>query len=375
MKKRVAKFTIVVCFAFLCFAAASVPREKEGQNFLGTLPQTLAEILSEQALSAQEETDCGLEEMKEEQRRIPTECQWIDGDMLYDPYDTIYYKDYYEHILAGGELITIALELDINIQEELEDYFYPEDNWDWDNLAEMFYDNRTIEMSEEELKDLFYQHGFMLYLHGAKMGDLNVRFVEIAEIDGLSLYPVRILMQTWDESHIYLQDITGPIPRKIRSFLVVDDKEAYQLIVHSTGFSTDYVAEEELSFWEYRRDGNYWVLTPMALETDTSHAYIMPDREIYTVLDKDELFEPAYYRDGIAYRPSVQGEQLTIWTYELLMDAGFEGSYSEAVNEYTYRLGVMEEIEKNRIFRLYAVCDVSGKAAVINSCYIQFEII
>lgn len=214
-------------------------------------------------------------------------------------------------------------------------------------FVEMFFDDRTIEMPEEELKTLFYQHGYALTFQSDRTKDLHIRFVEITEMDGLSLYPARIMLQTWDEDHIYLQNITSPIPRKVMSFFVVEDKEPYRLVVHSSGLSRDYVCEEELSFWEYR--GTYWELAPMNLEIDTSHAHIFGSDP-----DGDDLFEASYYRDGIAFRPSRQ----------------FEG-----VNYCTFRLGKMEETAENRIFRLMAVEDGGEEGpSVWSSAYIQFEI-
>lgn len=177
------------------------------------------------------------------------------------------------------------------------------------------------------------------------MNSLHVRFAEIAEINGRSLYPTRIMIQTWDEEHIYLQDITGPIPRKIMGFFVVDSREPYRLVVHSSGFSRDYVSEEELSFWEYH--GTYWVLAPMDMEINESHAHIFWDNA-----EGEDLFEASYYRDGIAYRSSRQ---------------------SDGVNYYTVRLGKLERI--GNFFRLMAVSETETGTSVWSSdTYIQFEI-
>lgn len=290
--------------------------------------------------------------MEERHTLIPMEYQWQEGDMDYDPNDTIYYKNYHENFVRGR--IWDMEYPDINIKDELEGYFLYEDDFEkWDNLVEMFFDYRTIEIPEEELKSLFYEQGYLLCLQSAKVEDLHVRFVEITEMGGLSLYPTRILLQTWDEDYIYLQNITSPIPRKIMSFFVIDDKEPYQMVVHSSGVSRDYVDEQELSFWEYR--GTYWALVPMELEIDTSHAHISGEN-FYPDLDRDELFEASYYRDGIAYRPSRQNDH--------------------AVNTYTVRLGKMEVVEKNRVFRLMAVYEAEelGTIEWSSHTYIQFEI-
>ena len=80
------------------------------------------------------------------------------------------------------------------------------------------------------------------------------------------------------------------------------------MVVHSSGVSRDYVDEQELSFWEYC--GTYWALVPMDLEIDTSHAHIAGEN-LYPDLNRDELFEVFYYRDGIAYRPSRQNDSVT----------------------------------------------------------------
>lgn len=290
---------------------------------------------------------------EEEHILLPMEYQWQEGDMDYDPEDTIYCKDYYDDFV-GEEKRQIEYP-DINIRDTIEDYFQFEDDTEkWDNLVEMFFDYRTIEMPEEELKALFYQYGYTLWLQSAETENLHVRFVEIVETEGLSLYPARIMIQTWDEDHIYLQDITGPIPRKIESFLVVDDRKPCRLVVHSSGFSKDYVAEEELSFWEYR--GTHWALAPMDLVIDTSEAHIS-GKHFFPEIDRDDLFEASYYRDGMAYRSSTQID------------------YYDA-NSYTVRLGKMEEVEKNKIFRLRAVCEEKQGTVVWRhgGTYIQFEI-
>ena len=119
--------------------------------------------------------------------------------------------------------------------------------------------------------------------------------------------------------------------------MVVDRDGVWQLIMHSSGFSKEYIPEEELSFWEFT--GSDWILVPMELEIDTSHAYAMGN--LYPDIDRDELFEAIYYRDGIAFRPSIQPS----------------GRHE---TEDTYRLGIMEIIEENKKFRLVTVSDVLG---------------
>lgn len=107
----------------------------------------------------------------------------------------------------------------MEIWKELEDYFVDDSKVFYlDYLVSMFYDDRTIETDEKELEQLFWEHGYIVYFHSVESRDFHLRFIEIVEKKGLSLYPIRILMQTWDDDYIYLQDITGPIPRKIRDY-------------------------------------------------------------------------------------------------------------------------------------------------------------
>ena len=219
------------------------------------------------------------------------------------------------------------------------------------SLADMFYDNRTIEMDEEDLKAMFYEHGFYLYLYNTELRGMSVRIVEIQELERGSLYPSLILIQTWDDEHIYLEDITGPLPRKIRSILTIDNKETPQMIIHSSGLSVEYVSEEELSFWEFR--GDYWALIPMELEMDTSHAHNMGD--LYPDDSRDELFPTVYYRDGIVFRASMK-------------------PYTWYGDKMAFRLGKMEEVEKNREFRMVALYDLGCRPYEEDNAYIQFTI-
>lgn len=305
----------------------------------------------------QEETTVTDEEkntVEEENRtegRTPDMSRLGRGAGSYDPDDTIYYKTYYDNF-AQGKIMHIDYHPRMEIREELEDYFTDvSDIWYLDNLTGMFYDDRTIETDEKELEQLFWERGYLIDFCRGDFGDCHVRFVEITEKDGLSLYPVRILMQTWNEEHIYLQDITGPVPRKIKEVMTVERNGIRQLVVHSTGLSREYVAEEELSFWE--QNGTCWILTPMELEIDVSHAHNMGS--LYPDIDRESLYEAFFYRDGIAYRPSLQPS-------------------NEWGDRAVYRLGVMEVVEENKSFRLNAVCDVEGKTVSAYG-YIQFDIV
>ena len=285
-----------------------------------------------------------------EEGRMPAPIQYDPEIMDYDPEDTIYYKTYYDDF-QEGKIMNIKYSPHMEIRKELEDYFFDASEIFYlDYLVGMFYDNRTIETDEKELEQLFLNHGYIIYFHNAEFQDFHLRFVEIAEKEGLSLFPIRILMQTWDDDFIYLQDITGPIPRKIRDLMVVDKDGVWQLIVHSSGFSKELIPEEELSFWKFT--GTYWILVPMELEIDTTHAFF-EDYPLYPDIDRDELFEANFYRDGIAYRPDMQ-------------------PYNKWGSECAYRLGKMEIVEENRSFRLYTVT-VEGQPHETSS-YIQYTI-
>lgn len=293
----------------------------------------------------EEETDSS---PKEEHVRHPAPIKWQEGYHGYDPEDTILYKSYY-----GDSVNERRIKYpDFDIRDELEEYFLYRHNAEkWENLVEMFFDERTVEIPEEALKDLFYEHGYVLGLQSAEIEDVHVRFVEISELGGLSPYPSRIMIQTWDENSICLQDITSPLPRKIQSFLVIDDREPCRLVVHSSGVSEEYVVEEELSFWAFR--GYHWVLAPLDLEIDTSHAHT-GRKDLSSDGNGEELFEASYYRDGIAYRP---------------------GRQRIGDHYVTVRPGKMEEIEKNRIFRLTAVYETdTGTTVCADDITIQFEI-
>lgn len=304
---------------------------------------------TEETTTADEEKNT-VEEENRTEGRTPDVSRPGRNVCTYDPEDTIYYKTYYDDFVQG-KIMHIDYTPRMEIRKELEDYFTDASGIRClDNLAGMFYDDRTIETDEKELEQLFWEHGYLIDFCRGDFGDCHVRFVEITEMDGLSLYPVRILMQTWDEEHIYLQDITGPIPRKIKEVMTVERNGVRQLVVHSTGLSREYVAEEELSFWE--QSGTCWILVPMELEIDVSHAHNMGS--LYPDIDRESLYEAFFYRDGIAYRPSLQ-------------------PFNKWGDRAVFRLGVMEIVEENKSFRLNAVCDVEGKTDLAYG-YIRFEI-
>ena len=302
--------------------------------------------IKEDILSEKTETHVNANEQKS---LIPLMPQWQPEDRTYDPDNTIYYKTYYDDFVRG--YIMCINFPNINLKEEIEDYFTMDEkgNVKIDYLADLFFDSRTIEMDENILKNICFSYGYEINFQRTRINDLHVRFVEISEIDGLLLYPSRILIQTWDNEHIYLQDITSPISRKIKSVITIDNKENPIMIVHSTGISVDYISEEELSFWAFR--GSYWVLTPLELTVDSSHAHNTSG--LYADINRDSLYDPVYYRDGIVYRPSMQGDGL---------------------HSYIFRLGKMEEIEKNISFRLNGISDTLGRTFVESNCYLEFEI-
>ena len=288
------------------------------------------------------------------QNRLPGEVVWQEGEtggFQWD--DTIYIKDYYDDYFIG-QSVSMDFHINSDIRDDLEDYFIPEEYWIevWESARSMFYDDRSIETPEDELKALFYQHGYQLDFHSVQMDELHLRFIEIRETGGLSLYPICILMQTWDDNYIYLQEITSSIRRTIRGIIAIDNKDRYQMVVHSTGLTRDYEWEEEISFWEYR--DTYWALVPMDLGINTRHAHMSGD--LYADLDRNTLFPCTYYRDGIAFRTSTQVDSVG--------------------NRHTIRLGELEEIEKNRVFRLNGIYDRSdvGSSDRVLRGYIEFTI-
>lgn len=275
----------------------------------------------------------------------------LQSDSCYDIQNTIYSKDFYKDHLPPWVMDIRCPE--VNLQEDMEDYFNVENHIRGiQTLADMFFDNRTIEMEEEELNALFYSHGYYLYLHNAEVNELHIRIVEIQEMGGLSLYPSEILIQAWDDQNIYLEDITGPVSRKVRSILAIDDKENPQMIIHSSGLSVDYVSEEELSFWEFQ--GSAWTLIPMALDIDTSHANFV-NSNLYSDSDNGELFPIIYYPDGIVFR-------------------AFRHSEGREPYEYTYYMGKLEEVEKNKSYILREVQHNDSRPFVSYATYIQLTI-
>lgn len=338
------KWTIILMIITVCIVGCS-KSFKSAKN--GKEISTLVTSVKEN--DAPKETGESAKLVGKHGNLVPLKPHWQSGDQTFDPDNTVYYKTYYNDFVRG--LIMDIKFPDINIQEEIEDYFIISQNEDekMGKVVDLFFDNRTLEIDEEILKNLFYSNGYDLYFHNSIINDLHVRFIEINIREGVSLYPSRILIQTWDKEHIYLQDITGPIPRKIRSFIAVGIKEEIQLVIHSSGFSVDYISEEELSFWIFR--DSYWILAPMDLQIDSTHAHNTND--MYPDEDRDLLFEPVYYKDGIVYRPSIQGDGL---------------------NNYTYRLGKLEETEKNKSFKLIAISEVEGRTLEDTGCYIEFKI-
>ncbi len=77
-------------------------------------------------------------------------------------------------------------------------------------------------------------------------------------------------------------DITADIPRKIRNLIVIDDREFPQFILHASDFDGNYMEQEELIFFKFKRTG--WVPCYIDLEF-TEH----------------EKFVATYYSDGIAF--------------------------------------------------------------------------
>lgn len=269
----------------------------------------------------------------------PRSYEYQEGDYQTDWNNSIFntnlYVDYY-----GTYKESDIKYPDIRLESELEDYIVVDKDdgeGKYDRLVGMFYDNRTLEIGEDALLDMFIEHGYFLYFHYRKVGNLNFRIIEIQERDGLSIYPCRIVLQSWDEKYIYMQDITADIPRKVRNLITIDNREVPQIIIHASGFTADFTSEEELMFFAFRRSG--WVPCSIKLE-----------------FDKDESFIPTYYSDGIAFS-SVKKRDI--------------GKYE---NYLTYRLGILEEVEKNRHFRMTGIYEVVG-VTVDTDYHIDFIII
>ena len=255
----------------------------------------------------------------------PKEYEYVEGDYEFSFAYTIHNENLYADTAGGYKAAGIEWP-DIEIKPELEDYLVKSD-WDgegkYDDLVVMFYDYRTLEIGEDALVDLFVDHGYFLYFHYGKAGNLNFRIVEIQEREGLSTYPCRILIQSWDEKHIYVMDMTADIPRKVRNLMVIDNRRFPQIIIHASAFDRDFTAQEELIFFAFKRTG--WVPCRIDLE-----------------FEEHEKFVATYYADGIAFAP---GPLTEVYAY---------------TNTYTYLLGASEEVEKNRHFRMYTIRSVVG---------------
>ena len=346
MPKFVSPGKLSSCIIYILLVIFAVGCSKNSNTAQNSKSVDLEIAMEEDIISEKTESHVNVDEQKSLTPLMP---QWQPEDRTYDPSNTIYYKTFHDDFVRG--YIMCINFPNINLKEEIEDYFTMDQkgNVKIDYLVDLFFDSRTIEMDENILKNICYSYGYKVNFKSTSINDLHVRFVEINEIDGLSLYPSRILIQTWDNEHIYLQDITGPIPRKIRSVITIDDKDDPIMIVHSTSVSADYISEEELIFWAFK--GSYWILTPLELTVDSSHAHRAGD--MYPDENRDSLFEPVYYLDGIVYRPSVQGDGL---------------------HTFTHRLGIMEEIDKNKRFRMIGIYDSHGRTVESSGGYLEFEI-
>ena len=258
----------------------------------------------------------------------PKEYEYQEGDYEADFNKSIFNTNLYDDVVIYKEAKVEYPR--IGLKPELEDYLV-ESDWKgegkYDDLVAMFYDKRTLEMGEDALLDMFIDYGYFLYFHYGKADSLNFRIIEIQERDSLSTYPCRIVAQSWDEEYIYVMDMTADIPRKVRNLMVIDDREYPQMIIHASGFDGNYVAEEHLLFFAFKRTG--WV--PCHIELEFS---------------EPEEFVVTYYSDGIAFSPGRLKET---------------GSY---VNFKTYRLGASEEIAKNRSFRMLTISEVVGVTVV-----------
>lgn len=113
--------------------------------------------------------------------RVPSVMQPDTDVMTYDPEDTIYYKTYYDDF-SEGKIMYIDYAPHMEMKEELEDYFEEDSNYDsLDRLVSMFYDNRTIELEEEELEELFWVHGYSISFHNTEFREYHLRVVGITK--------------------------------------------------------------------------------------------------------------------------------------------------------------------------------------------------
>ena len=310
------------------------------QNGIG-IGRTFAKKEISNALN---EIDDEINEAREDSKgkRVPVGYRYLDkyafapDEGFKDRKNTIFWQDFneeYESIL--GLPPRVRYRIAICLQDSLQDYFLLQDS---DALISgpdkgiycMFYDERTIDMKEEELEQLFFQNGYELSICKGKCGEYQVRFLQYREKDSYFLYPEHIIMQTWDDSHIYVQEITGPMPRKVMDFIGVDDRKNPLVIVHSTSRTRDYILEEELSYWEF--NGNFWSLTSVDLEIEYIQNVFGEESEVGNTED----LNPIYYPDGIAFRTMVQHTS------------------SSKVTLYLKLYG-MEELEKNQSFQFKLV--------------------
>ncbi len=265
----------------------------------------------------------------------PQKYEYRKGDYQNDFSNSILNKDMYTGMHEGTDAVGIYYP-EIELRTELEEYFVEGEEGNYDALVGMFYDYRTLELKEEELLDLFVKHGYFLFFHQGKIGDLHLRIIEIQERDGLSTFPCRIVMQSWDEKYLYMQDITSNIPRKVRNLFTIDNRDEPRIILHTSGFTSDYIPEEEVLFLAFRRTGR--VLCPLEVG-------IYPP-ENYSVV---------FYSDGIAFPSRTR-------------NVGSRYAYYR-----THRFGIMEEIEKNKQFRMYGITE-EDRATVVSSCYIELTL-
>lgn len=286
--------------------------------------------------------------------------EYSDTMGILDSENTIFYQDFYKDYhfpYPRGINYFIA----VCPQDSLEDYFNqaylyasgePSSELNRKDIYCMFYDDRTCNMGKEELEILFLQNGYELSICEGACKGYQVRFYQygVKDSDRL-LYPRHIIMQTWDDENVYVQDITSDMQRKVMSFISVDDRENPLIIVHSTAMTREGVPEEELLFWEF--DGNCWLLVPLELEIEC----FMKTARGKTEPGRIEDFNPIYYKDGIVFRTAVCVEDENgIVSYLKLCD--------------------MREINKNKTFQ-FALCEESYHGwnyLISNDGWVNFEI-
>lgn len=338
-----------------CNADFRIMQEEEGDTLNEKIGGTVDEIEGRQ------------KDTKE--KREPVEYRYMSDlggpEGFLDGENTIFWKDYYRDyktILRKS----VEYHIPICLQDSLQDYFSlrdpNEDTWFPKDIYCMFYDERTIEMTEEELEILFLQNGYELSSCKGKCRDYYVRFLQYRGKDSYYIYPEHIIMQTWNDRYIYVQEITGPMERKVMDFICVDDRENPLAIVHSSSMTRDRVSEEELSFWEF--NGNFWSLVPMELEVDYTEAVLLEDLKP----GKEADFNPVYYPDGIVFGASGQ--------YDPIYLSEGKVTYKPEDGNIRYMtLGKLEEIEKNKSFQLIMVeKDLYWPAEPVGGGFVKFEI-